>query len=73
MRRKLRVAPLYRQHSDARAALTPALQLGMSALAAIFAGGAAEGHELKAGKLVIIHTWVRATAPGGTVTPAMEK
>src|SRR5918999_3170975 len=74
MRRKLREGPLAsRQHSDARAVITPALQAGMVALGAVFAGGAAEGHELKAGKLVIVHTWVRATPPGGTVTAGYGK
>jgi periplasmic copper chaperone A len=74
MRRKLRKDPLaYRQRSHARAVIPPALKMGVFALAAILAGGAAEGHELKAGKLVIVHTWVRATPPGGTVTAGYGK
>jgi periplasmic copper chaperone A len=76
MRRKLREGPLAdRPQSgvEARASSTPALQVGVFALAAVFAGGAAEAHELKAGKLVIVHTWVRATPPGGTVTAGYGK
>jgi periplasmic copper chaperone A len=41
--------------------------------AALFAAGAANGHELRAGKLVIVHTWVRATPPGVTVTAGYGK
>jgi copper(I)-binding protein len=40
---------------------------------AMFAAGAAPGHELKAGPLVIVHTWVRATPPGATATAAYGK
>jgi copper(I)-binding protein len=39
----------------------------------LFAAGAARGHELKAGQLVIVHTWVRATPPGATATAAYGK
>jgi periplasmic copper chaperone A len=76
MRRKLREGPLAdRPQSgvEARASTTPALQVAVFALAAVFAGGAAEAHELKAGKLVIVHTWVRAMPPGGTVTAGYGK
>jgi copper(I)-binding protein len=41
--------------------------------AAVLAPGRAIGHELKAGDLVIVHTWVRATPPGGTVTAGYGK
>jgi copper(I)-binding protein len=41
--------------------------------AAMFAAGAAGGHEFKAGQLVIVHTWVRATPPGATATAGYGK
>jgi copper(I)-binding protein len=41
--------------------------------AAVLAPGCAIGHELKAGDLVIVHTWVRATPPGTTVTAGYGK
>jgi copper(I)-binding protein len=39
---------------------------------ALFAS-AARGHQLKAGQLVIVHTWVRATPPGATATASYGK
>jgi periplasmic copper chaperone A len=41
--------------------------------AAMLAPGRAIGHELRAGNLVIVHTWVRATPPGATVTAGYGK
>jgi periplasmic copper chaperone A len=41
--------------------------------AAMFAAHAAKGHEMRAGKLVIVHTWVRATPPGAAVTAGYGK
>jgi copper(I)-binding protein len=43
------------------------------ASAALFAPSSAIGHELRTGILVIVHTWVRATPPGGTVTAGYGK
>jgi hypothetical protein len=40
--------------------------------ATVFAAGTAEGHEVNAGKLVLVHPWVRA-APAGAVMGGMMK
>jgi copper(I)-binding protein len=39
----------------------------------LFAAGSAQGHEVLAGKLVLVHPWVRAAAAGAMSTPGYGK